>query len=195
MGTKRTLKRTYHVTANSPVAKRLRIMERQIALNKAETKCITFNTSSEVAVNAALTIRLTDIAQGTGVTERIGNKIRIMRIEVRGASDYGLDYYLIQGHAAIVPTANAFGGSQGAYILNNYTNNRYTEWAHFKPRAEVAAVANPVKFARRFNMMQVNYDGPNGTDGEKNNVFLVILNRSAAQRGTDVNVRVWYKDN
>lgn len=66
---------------NPPMAKRLKKLERQVAINKGELKYVEFTISNEelqVDYNFEL---MGSILQGVGKDERIGNAIRVKRIE------------------------------------------------------------------------------------------------------------------
>lgn len=195
--TSKGLKRTYHVTPDMPVAKRLRAMERRIAFNTGETKVNTYNSSASIAANTLTAIEYTNIGQGTGVNERIGNKVRILRVECRGFTAPNLDYYIISSSGTRAPSITDFGGSGGAYLGNNLYNSPFTEWVHKGANNnQFSTVSNPIKLMKTFPMgILAKYDGTGGTTCEKNRLFLVVVNRDTAAHSVDINLRVWYRDN
>lgn len=182
--------------ASEPVAKRLRSMERHIAFNTGETKIISRNITTAVAANALTFLEFTSIGQGTGVNARIGNKIRLLRAECRGFAGPNLDFYIISSSSSRAPVIADFALSGGAYMLNNLYNSPFTEWVHKGTvNNQYSTVSNPIKIFKSFPMgMVTKYTNTGGSDGEKNRLFLVVVNRDTVSHSVDINTRTWYRD-
>lgn len=187
------LKRTYHVTPNT-MNKRIKRIEHQVYRNRPEMKTITFNSEPSLADNSLVNILLTNIANGSDINERIGDKIRVYRVELRGWTDVTLDNYLIQCKTTTVPTVANFTTSGGAYIVDSDNTSRFTEWKHYRNQ-HVTGGTTPIKMSHSFKGgILVKYNGPLSTNGVDNQLVFTILNRSGATRQANFTCRVWYTD-
>lgn len=202
MGMKRTI--TLEASDAAALVKRVKRVERRSALNKPEmkTKTIELNAwpsagGTAIPVNTVNLLQPCQIAEGTGSTDRIGDKIRVWRIEVRGLADIGLDHYIIQNHTTSNPGISSFGGEAGAYLLDSENNKRFTEWVHYRNYYTGTASTDivNVKFSQKWkNGIIVKYNGSASTSAVDNVVNYVILNRTGGSRSASVSLRMWYTD-
>lgn len=178
-----------------PVSKKIRRMERQIYRNRPEMKSRTTSLTGSIATGTVTVARPCQIASGTGVNERTGDKIRLYRIEVRGISDEGLDHYIIQCKTSSIPTFASFGSAQGAFIVDSENTNRYTEWYHYR-NLRTSGSTCPVRFAKKFKGgIVVKYNGQLSTNIVDNEIVVVLLNNSGATRSDiSFSIRIWYTD-
>lgn len=195
------LKRTYHITAaeGRTMAKRLRVVERRSKLNKSEMKSITFGATATLGTGGLANVLATNIAEGAGPNDRIGKKIRVWRIEVRGDIGVKMDNYIIQQHTQTQPTATLFGSRQGAYLLDSTANTLLTVWKHHRPTGVSTAIENGrntcnFKMVQSFRGMEVSYSTDAATGGVRNLLAFTMLNRSADSQDYDISVRVWFTD-
>lgn len=179
------------------VAKRLKRVERIAGLNKAEMKTITWSATGTLAAGALENVNLTNIAQGTGTNDRIADRIRVWRVEVRGVADPELDHYLIQQRTTSEPTVSVFTSTRGAFLLDSESNTRWTEWKHYRNLYGGAGGSgdSPIKFSQKFrNGIIVKYNSNTSTSVVNNGLIYTTLNRSSAGKVRNATCRVWYTD-
>lgn len=202
MAIKRTV--TLDATDAAALAKRVKRVERRAALNKPEMKSVTLSLNALAATggtaladNTVTLLQPCRIAEGTGINDRIGDKIRVWRIEVRGVADVGLDQYIIQSHTSSAPGITSFTSQIGAYLLDSESNKRFTEWLHYRNYYTAAFTdnASPVKFVQKFrNGIIVKYNSSASTGVVDNEVSYVAVNRSGGNRVANLTLRMWYTD-
>lgn len=177
----------------------LMALKRQVAYSRPEMKIITYEYNyatatggTDIADDVLQQISLCGgISEGTGVDERIGEKIRIWRVEVRGVSDVGLDHYLLQKHSVTGPIEADFTDEPGAFILSAATNSKFSEWKHYRSFNSTGAL-DALKFVQSFPTgLIVKY---NGTTIHSNDLVFCSLNRFGSAQGVSCNIRVWYTD-
>lgn len=192
----RTLKRTKHITAEQgrSMAKRMRIVEMRSLNNRPEMKSITFAASGTIAAGAVVNINACNIAEGAGKNERIGTRIRLWRVEIRGAASGELDRYIIQCHTTSEPTSAVFTSGKGAFILDSERNARFTEWQHRNNFNVNQEDVTNFKQIQKFRGMECIYNGNTSTSGIRNQIVFTILNRDAAVQNYNVSVRLWFTD-
>lgn len=186
------------------LVKRVKRVERRSALNKPEMKSRTIELNAWTAtggtaipVNSVSLNLPCAIAEGTGVNDRIGDKIRVWRIEVRGVSDIGLDHYIMQNHTTSNPGISSFGGECGAYLLDSENNKRFTEWIHYRNYYTGTVSTDPVslKFHQKWkNGIIVKYNGSAGTSVVDNAITYCVVNRTGSSRNCSTSIRMWYTD-
>lgn len=179
--------------SDAPLSKKLKRMERQIYRNRPEMKSVTVTLNGTVANNAFSLAQPCRIASGTTLAARIGDKIRVYRIEARGSVDNRLDCYIIQKKTSADPTANSFGPREGAYIVDSENTNRFTEWVHYRNGNLLGN--GPCKFSKKFKGgIVVKYNNDTSTGVVDNEIVVGVLNRSGSGRDVDISVRLWYTD-
>lgn len=186
------------------LVKRVKRVERRSALNKPEMKSISLSFNgftstggTPVPVNSVQLLQPCRIAEGTGINDRIGDKIRVWRIEVRGLSDIALDHYIMQNHTSSDPGISSFGSRAGAYLLDSENNKRFTEWIHYRNyyTGDSNTNACSLKFHQKFkNGIIVKYNGAASTSVVDNAVNYVIVNRSGSACAASISLRMWYTD-
>lgn len=178
-----------------PVSKKIRCMERQIYRNRPEMKSKTTSLTGSLAPGTVTVARPCQIASGTGVNERTGDKIRVWRVEVRGISDEHVDHYIIQCKTSSIPTYATFGSAQGAFIVDSENTNRFTEWVHYR-NLNTSSNTCPIRFSKRFKGgILVKYNGQLATNIVDNEIVVVILNNIGTPRpDLSMSIRVWYTD-
>lgn len=182
------------------ITKRLKTVERKARFNTPElkVKTYTYNGSTvtggtAVTDGAASAIEITTVAQGTGVDDRIGDQIRIHKIEVRGIMDPNLDFYIFKCSTTSLPAIANFGTQMGAYVLAS-EGNKFHEYIHYRNLYSFGST-NGMKITKKFsNGLLVKYNA--GTSGScvYNKLCYVVLNHSGAARNCNFSVRVWYTD-
>lgn len=187
------------------LAKRVKRVERRAAFNKPEMKTVTLSLNAftstggtTLADNTVTLLQPCRIAQGTGINDRIGDKIRVWRIEVRGLSDNGLDHYIIQNHTSSNPGITSFTSQIGSYLLDSENNKRFTEWIHYRNyyTGSGATTTTPsLKFHQKFrNGIIVKYNGAASTSIVDNEVSYVAVNRTGTNLSANLSLRMWYTD-
>lgn len=197
-----TFKRSVTLEASDAqsMMKRVKRVERRAAFNKPEMKTKTFTrndytTTGGTALvdNTVALISMCNITEGTGINERIGDKIRIWRVEVRGIATTNLDHYIMQNHTSTNPGITSFSDQIGAYLVDSESNKRFTEWKHYRNYYSDGVVG--LKFQQKFrNGIIVKYNGALGTQVVDNALNYVCVNRSGASQSLNCTLRVWYTD-
>ena len=178
----------------SNVSKRLRYVERQVRLNRPEMKHKTFSFNTSIAAGAYGLADLSSITQGTSINERIADRVRVWRIEVRGVADSILDNYIIQCHTTALPQNTDFSAQPGAYILDSLSNTKFTEWKHYRNSA-LDSTDDPQKYSVRFkNGIIVKYDGALATQCVDNRLVCIHNNRGGVAGTVKLSYRIWYTD-
>lgn len=181
-----------------PSAKRVRRLERRVRAQRAEMKCVSFQLTGTVPAFAAGAkgtqfLNPLQINQGDQVNNRAGNKIKVWRVEIRGAMTTCCDGYLLQLHGNPAFTEAEFTDSRGCYLLPNVNNTIATEWAHFTPSGtNITDIAN-FRVVRNFKGMEVRFNGTTATAVD-NGINIIILNATATVGSVDLNCRVWFTD-
>lgn len=180
----------------TPVAKRLKKIEYQVYRNRPEMKTRTILANGNVDSANIQTLRPCQIAQGSGVTNRIGDKIRIWRIECRGVHTNAIDAYIIQNKTNTLPAITDFNAVNGSYLLDNVNTTKFTEWVHYKNMYVNDDDYAPVKFSKKFKGgIVVKFAGAATTDIVDNEILIVL--RSINAGGTkpySLTTRIWFTD-
>lgn len=184
------------------VSKRLKKVERQVRLNRPEMKSITFSASGNVpaqvsgppVVNGILQTLATNISQGDAVNQRLGDKVRVWRIEVRGAQRTGLDTYILQNHGNNSFSGQSTGQYLGAFLLDSISNNVFTEWQHIQIPNEDDGSFGRFKRVQKFrNGMIVRYSGSVATPVD-NGLIVATVNTTNTALAATYSMRVWFTD-
>lgn len=185
-----------YAAPSSQMAKRLKRVERKVAARKPEMKHATFESeTANVPDNTAVSLDLTNIAQGDAVNQREGNKIKIWRVEVRGQGSNRIDQYVIQAHNDKAPGTTTFTQYAGAFLLTADTNTNFTEWKHYANTNQQVGDYNAFKYSVKFKYgIVARYEGSLGNDITDNRLFWIGLNRSGTAVPMAVSVRIWYTD-
>ena len=176
----------YHFT------KRLRNVEMLARTNRPEIKSITFVTSRLLSDNAVLNVPVTNILEGTGGNERLGDKVRLIRVEVRGTMDSKIDAHLLKCYSATLPSSANFTSGQGSFLLDSERDSRFQELTHYRSNYTVDQFT---KFHIKRNLgFSAWFNGAAASTCQRNQVSVTLMNRSGAARNYDFSVRLWYSD-
>ena len=171
--------------------KRVGKVERRVAASKPEMKYQSGDETVVIPPNTSNTVTMTTIAQGTDVYQRIGNKIKVWRIEIRGFCEPVCSNYLIQSKGENIPVSVDFGGSNGAYLDNEDAQNNFVEWKYHKN----PNYSNSLNLTQSFkNGIVVGYKGPLANDYASNQLHFVTLNRDTQNRVLNGSWKIWYTD-
>jgi len=174
------------------LAKRVSAVEARQRNQRPQMKQILFFPTGSIAPGAALVTNISAITEGTNVLNRIGNRVKAWRVEMRGIMDPGLDYYLLQAHTNDTPAITAFSTSRGPFINSNDTNSKLTEWLHY---SVADSVAHNFKRSKKFKYgLNIKYNGTAATNTVDNVLFIVVVNRSTTTQSIDSTVRLWFTD-
>lgn len=175
--------------------KRLKRVERIQRARKPEMKTATYPISAGTIASGVLsTTQITSINQGDSGSERVGDKIRVFRVEVRGTCGAELDTYILQKHGQDNPVAGDFNSTTGAFLVDTIANKKYTEWAHCVNYG--IAYNDQPRFRRVVsfkNGMIVRFNGATATPVD-NGLLFCALNRSSTTHSIDATCRIWYTD-
>lgn len=174
------------------LAKRVSRVEAQQRRQRPVMKMRTFQFTPSLLTNTALFENICSVASGSEVSNRIGNKIKVFRVEVRGIVDPGIDLFLIQAHTNDAPSITTFTTSRGCYIDTQNTDTKISEWWHY---SVPDVVAHNFKRTQRFrNGFVVKYNGTSGTNTVDNVLYVGAVNRSTSTQAADMGIRIWYTD-
>jgi len=174
------------------LAKRVSAVEARQRNQRPQMKQILFFPTGGIAPGAALVTNICAIAEGTNVLNRVGNRIKAWRVEMRGIMDPGLDYFLVQAHTNDTPSITAFSAGRGSFINSNETNTKLTEWMHY---CVPDSVPHNFKRSKKFKYgINVKYNGTGTTNAVDNVLYIVVVNRSTTTQAIDSCVRLWFTD-
>lgn len=188
------VKRALFLTPRSAKRRRRQAIPMGLTIRKPEMKYFSGGISdTEIAGGTFSATELTAIPQGTDVDERIGNRIRIMRVEFRtsNASSEQLGWYLIQGHTQTAPVLADFANVVGGALTPANNNSNFTEWRFWNG----TVFKDSPKIVQRFPKGYVaKYDGPNGADCTHNKLYLCYKHNYTIPATAYCGWRVWYID-
>lgn len=181
---------------SSEMAKRLRRVEKLASANKGEMKHKVMNCVLTPAAANVASVNLTDLSLGNAVNQRVGNKIKIWRVEIRGLANVQLDYLVLQSHDGSAPGVGDFHitGAYGSMITDSKLNTKFTEWKHFRnPNYYTGSLG--LKIILKFKTgMIVKYDGST-TAPVENALYAVVVNGTPSTTNTSYGTaRIWYTD-
>lgn len=173
-------------------AKRLKRVERRINSYKPEMKSNEFFLPSTAVPSATMSpIHLTGITQGDLAYNRIGQKAKLWRMEIRGIVDPNLDVYLIQSKNGTAPVIGDFRAGVGGFILDGKTN--LVEWRYLRARPDQTADV-PFRITQTFKT-GYNLEFKDGLSTlERNPFYLVVRNNTAASGNYSFSLKLWYTD-
>ena len=188
------LKRTYHIAGSDAeaVAKRLRKVEAIARSNKPEVKSITYVASGSLAAGAVINAVPSQIAEGTGGNERIGDAIHNVRIEVRGVCDQLLDIHCLVANSSTLPVMAIFTSGVGTFLLDSERDSRFREILHYRNRY-ASGSDKTLQFNRKLNF-KTYYNGAASTAGQRGQVVVSVVNRHTAALNYHFTVRLFYTD-
>lgn len=174
------------------VKKRLRRVEQQVRNVRPEMKSNEFSKAKTTVTAGSLSyFDLSAISQGTTAHDRIGNKCKLWRVEVRGIADPSLDIYLVQSKAAANPATTDFGIGPGGFVADDKTN--FVEWKYLRPKPDQVA-DEPIRMIQAFKTgYNLQFDGPLG-GAAKNRFYFVARNNTAASLYYTISYKIWFTD-
>lgn len=180
------------------VIKRLRKVEKMAKNNRPEMKHKLFTgsgTVSAASTNPGLSNNIVNaLTIGDEVNERIGNKVKIWRVEIRGFTNNDVEVHFIQSPHAQVPVASFFENTAGTMIDDSQIGINFYDWLHIV-NTNVASNTD-VWFKRQFkfkNGLECQYLTSNTTPST-NLLSLAFLNTTATALDYSYSVRIWYTD-
>lgn len=176
-------------------ANKLARIERTIKGLTPEIKVKEFTWISPNVNDASLQFtQLFNIPEGTGVNERLGDRIRVKGFEIYGnpgsQKNEGLDIYVLRPtRARNIPQYAQFHPVTGGHYLHEYG---WTLWQYMGGLN--ASSRQYVKIKKNFkNPIEVHYQG---TEPEKNAMYLVLKNDTGTVNANGVfSCRVYFTDN
>lgn len=187
------LKKRLYRGSEYSLAKRVKRVERMARSNRPEMQTKSYILNTTLAAGAISNSVLTNISQGTGISERRGDEVRVWRVEIRGLSDDTIDHYLFQLHTTSEPTTAVIQSNPGGFLIDSETNSRFTEWKHYRNYSGNGTL-DPLRIVQNFKGMKVKYNGPTSTAGISNQVCYTALNNTGTARNVQVSIRIWYTD-
>lgn len=175
------------------VAKRLKRVERLAQSNRPELKSITFVATGSIISNAVVNVTPTNIQEGSGGNERIGDHIYVERIEVRGYCDPDMDMHVIKCKSNTEPGIANFTSTIGTFLLDAENDTRFHEILHFRNRYLIGGTNTSVAFKRKLGF-RAGYNGAAATTCVSNKVTVSVVNRDVATKSYNFTVRLWYRD-
>jgi hypothetical protein len=184
------------VTKRLNIVKRVYALERKAQRNKAEVKYLDTNLDNvltPVTSGGFVYFYLTDIAQGALKGQRIGDEVRILKVEIRGqASNPGLDLFLCKNKTGAAIATSMFAlGSSGTFLEPNDFTTYHHELTGLK------SSNNCFSFVKSWGTgLKNSYHLPDATSLQTNRLMFVMKCSSNSGTGGSVNAscRLWYTD-
>jgi len=179
------------------LAARVKRVEAKVARSKPEVKSYTTQVGdiSTVPISTCEYVDLNGIVQGTDNGERLGNKIRVLKIECRGTASPRLGVFLLKSKLSTPPAAADFTGEYGSVLLGNLLGNVYVELVSVALKGLSYLDNGVVRFSRSFKGgLPVSFE--DGTTGScsHNNLYVCLVNKGVSAVHGLLTVRVWYTD-
>ncbi|MGJ1619083.1 hypothetical protein [Clavibacter sepedonicus] len=158
---------------------------------KYATFVVAASALADAAASAATEV--TAITQGTAQSERVGNKISIHKIELRGATfenTNGIDVgvYLAKSTSAPVIADYTPAGYPGSFIKTE----------KFVPLlyqlTDSVQNVNTWISKRFWRPIIVQYNGATGTSGIRNRIYAQIKNDTGSAINAEYVIKVWFTD-
>lgn len=195
---KRTNPFEQYAAPSSQMAKRLRRVEKLASSNKSEMKHKSFTRQAAIATGNLTALNLTSISLGNDVNQRVGNKVKIWRVEIRGEVQSSFNSFLIQSHTGAAPDVGDFNLTvgYGAMLKDETLNSKFTEWKYFRNSQLQSNEKGALRIIQHFkNGIVVKFNGSTA-DAVDNSLFYVCQNPTASIDTTiNVTCRIWYTDN
>lgn len=188
-----TTKMKKYTYRNRSISSRLARVEKMARNNRAEMKSVTWTSSGTIATSTINTLEMTSIGHGTGINERIGDRIKVWRIEIRGEGLNKLDHYILQKHGTQNPTYADFGSGAYAFV-DDSSSSLWTEWLSFRNMYHAVGVIVPhrqvLKFPRGIVVKYQDATAP----AKDNGLLFVSRNTTPDPQDQNLSIRMWYTD-
>jgi len=177
------------------LAARVKRVEAKVARQKPEVKVYTDFISALVATNTLAFLDLGAIVEGTGFNERVGNKIRLHKVEVHGWRANELGLLLLKSKLAADPAITDFEGVYCPTVKGELLNNDYVMLHHDVPARRPYSDSEMCKFSRSWKAgIPVSYDDPTTGHCSHNNMYVVVPNLTASSHSVYLTCRFFYTD-
>jgi len=180
------------------LAARVKRVEAKVAAQRPETKVYTavdFVAGGSIAAGGIDFFELGDIVEGTGFNERVGNKIRVHKVEVRGSAGVMVGVGLLKSKLAVDPAGADFEGSKIPFLKGDQLGNTYVPLYEHTAKNEATSLITMVKFSRSWKAgIPVSYEDPTTGSCSHNNLYVYGVNLQALPASCQLSVRVWYTD-
>lgn len=177
----------------APLAKRLKKVESLARSNKPELKSKLFALPTTTTAGSVSIVELTSISQGDNVSAREGNKIKVLRVELRGNFNENGDVFLVQSYGSFVPTFGSFSStSVGCFILPDNLNTKIKQVAYY--RNTIQGLSQPFIWKSTKMNTTVCYDGSVSTNCTRNRLHIVIVNSKTFDIFQNGQVCVYFTD-
>ena len=184
------------------LAARVKRVEAKVARNKPETKVYTTKVGSAAGVLSANSITYADlggIVQGSDLGERIGNKIRVHKVEVFGVCSPKPTIFLLKSKLAAAPAYADYTDSTvmqyGALLDDNLLNNVYVELKRTSVKGVHYNDVGGVQFSKSWKAgIPVSFEDGTTDTVAHNNLYVVVVNNTAGAVTCGATVRFWYTD-
>lgn len=173
---------------------KLKSLQRKLNAITPETKIITYSSVLTIADSAAGGVDIFAlIAEGTADNERIGDKIKVKSIEIRGIhseNQDSVDLYVVNPiDHSVAPAYTDFVGSPGGHYFKNKGYEVY-----YKGVTTGSSVNDACNFRKYYNKspLNVHYDSSNAPD--KNRFWCIIINRSGGSLTSRLSFKIKYTE-
>lgn len=170
-------------------------LEKRLSKNKAEVKIhdvILDSGGSSITGGGWNAFFLSDIAQGTSAGQRIGDKIRILKVEVRGlVNAVGMDLFLFRNKSGAPMDTSMFSSMTncGAFLKPNAFQVYHYELVGGKNNAPTFVIS------KSFGTGLVNsYNTVDATSLQTNRLIFLVKNPFAGLGLVNATARVYYTD-
>lgn len=182
------------------LTKRVNTLERKVKYNKPEEKMKNYVFNSSVPTKAMQTILLNDLVQGTSMSQRIGNQVKITKVEMSVSDSWpDLDFQLILvSDTGDIPVYADFEDTVFGRLRPLDTNRAKEIWNSVDFLSSTGLGGSYTRFFARHKFrypLRTLYDGTVNNTVSKNALYLVIKNGSTTNvTALQGMVRVYYTD-
>jgi len=185
-------------------ARKITSLEKRVRNNTPEKKYCILAGSTTIVTNGDYGVFLTQIIEGLGSDERVGNRIRVLSVECQGETGTPLDVYLLNARDdKDLPGAAEFVGIEAGSFTrperaHTYKHVMSGNWGSSQTTATFSTY--PYRITKDFgpNGIIVEFDNATGnyTDCIRNPLWLFINNHSpiGSSQRMSYNTKVVYTD-
>jgi len=185
------------------IAKKLKVLERKVRANTPEVKVHYDSANGTIGPNVLVGEFLTEIAQGTDAGNRIGTRIKVQSVEVRGYATKPIDIYLCKtvddkDGPLLADFSSGLAGAMGFHEkLHTYIQSTA---GNLTSSTDTPQTCHNFLVKKKFpNGLIVEFDNTSGGYGDctRNSLWFIAINQivgSSAAEKVYFNIKVEYTD-
>lgn len=165
---------------------------------KPEMKQAVWSSSGTLAVDAIYVRAFPALNQGDAFNQRIGNQVRLHKIDCKTSNELNVSHLLIKANTATPPTAADFVGFQGSMFVLPDSSARYQIIDEYQPSGDNAAIdvgslTGHLKYHNSYGTV-IKYRGGSGNDQTGTTFYYVCINKTSSTISPLMTAKIYYSD-